>query len=127
MTVQTIASIAKKAFDKVATKVNGVIHSAQLVRAVVNTYDPSTGKVSGTDDTEACRIIFASGDAGNDVFPEIIITAPDEIVYLEGLVRLSPRKDDELHIGLSNIKWRINNARDLMQGGGLWAAVARPV
>lgn len=87
-----VASIAKKALDAVAAKVDGVVHSITLTHTDSNpVYDAATGIASpGSPVTAAGRAIDESGSSINIIkstFPWYVITGAERVLFLEGLNR----------------------------------------
>lgn len=121
----TVADIAKKAFDGVAAKVGGVIHACTLRRDRSTGYNVSTGAPNVITDSEACRMVFSRADAGQKYFPELVISAPDDVAFIAGAQALAPKSNDTLTLA-SGAQFRIVQSRDILQAAGLWAAVVRP-
>lgn len=95
-----VASIAKKALDAVAAKVDGVVHSITLTHTDSNpVYDASTGVVTpGGPVTASGRAIDESGSSIQVMktqFPWYVITGPERVYFLEGLNR-APLNGDTL-------------------------------
>jgi hypothetical protein len=87
-----VASIAKKALDAVAAKVDGVVHQITLTHTDSNpVYDAATGVVTaGTPVTATGRAIDEAGSSVNimkSVFPAYVIVGGERVLFLEGLNR----------------------------------------
>ena len=122
MTV-SVADIAKSAFDKVSTKISGVIQTATMTRKSGGTYDPATGTYTNGTATDSGRGVFGSTDAAQDIFPEYVIGSSDELIYLEGFDTLAPKETDELSIGGRTLK--VMASRNLLNTGGLYVVMAQ--
>lgn len=122
----TVADIAKKAFDGAAAKISGVIKNAQLKRAKPTGYDLDSGEVQNANLATPCRVLFARADAAAKYFPDLTITPPDELVYIEGAQGLPPVANDVLAI-TGGANWLLScPPRDIAQGGGLWVCKVSP-
>lgn len=119
----SVADIAKQAFDKVASKISGVIQAATITRTVNGTYNPTTGTYTQSTSTDTGRGVFASEDVAKDIFPDYIIGPSDEMIYLEGLKSLAPKETDNLAIGGRTLT--IKRVRNLVNSGGLYAVMAQ--
>jgi hypothetical protein len=121
-----IADIAKEAFDAVAAEISGVIKVATLKRESVaaGNYDTDTGVVQTTEAQLDCRLVFAGAGAGQKYMPDVTITPPDEVVFLEGLASMPPKQGDVLLV--EGARWQLAHPpRDIAGGAGLWVAVVR--
>ncbi len=123
----TIAQIAQAAFDGVVSAIDGVIKPAIIRRNNVADYNTDTGAVATEPQQQACRLVFAGSGAGRKYLPDITVVPPEEIVFvaIAGVAAMSPKDNDDLYV--DNVCWHIcQPVRDIVQGGGLWAAVVRP-
>ena len=116
-----VARIAKLAFDGVARAISGAIHPATLTRTTQGAYNPTTGAYATTTATQTGRAVVDTAKPLQDVFPDYIVGAGDELILLEGFT--SARENDSLSFaGRTRI---IRQAQDVLAAGSLFYIVAR--
>ncbi len=121
--MHTVASIAKRAFDAVAKRIGGVIHSASLKRSGVTDYDPDTAEINATAQDFPCRVLLADSSAISDVFPDFEVSPADQLAYIEGSVMVA-KENDVLTLS-SGEKFQLKTSRDLLNSKQFYAAVVR--
>lgn len=119
----TVANIAKRAFDGVAGKVTDVIHEGTLKRVIPGEYDPNTGMVEDETVTDSCRAIFDNQQPLQDLFPDFVPGASDELVYLEGLTEMQPREGDSLET--AGRTFAVIRTSDILRAQGLYSMIVR--
>lgn len=119
----TVAEIAAEAFDAVAAELPDTIKTGVFTRRTATSHDPTTDKVTNTSVTQNCRLVFASVDAAEDLFPELVLGASDELVYAEGTGAFVPKEADNLVS--QGQAFKVVKARDLLRASGLHALIIR--
>lgn len=123
MATLSVASIAKRAMDKVGAKVSGVIHDATLSRSGPPVYDPETGGFVASTTTDTGRALFDNERPAADLFPDYVPGPGEELAYLEGLAAMVPREGDSLTT--AGKVFSILRVGDLLRSGGLYPLVLR--
>lgn len=95
--MQSVADIAREAFDALAASIGGVVRDCVLWRLVSTGYDPGGGGVTEVWEEAEGRAVYV--DAVTSTSPAAALIEPgDRVVVLEGL-DLTPRAGDRLEIG----------------------------
>ncbi len=120
----TVGQIATKAFDKVASKISGVILDAELFEKVKGTYDSATGTHPETEETRgACRAIMETQKPIGDVFPDYTAGPGEMLFFLEGISNV-PQENWILRIAGQPDR-TITKAQDILLAGAIAYVVAR--
>lgn len=120
---KSVASIAKKVFDRIAKKFDLVIFEGNVVKSTQTAYDPVSGEYVETPVLHPCRVVFSIAKELPDQFPDYVRGASDTLVYLEGL-SVVPQEADLLRVsGQPDRTIRI--VGDIMNSGTFFAAVVR--
>lgn len=120
--MKTVAQIAKQAFDKVAAKISGAIHSAVITYQTQGAYDPVAGEYPVVDVTLTGRAVQDSVKPIADIFPAYVAGPSDALVLLEGFSTL-PQENWKLSFA-GKVR-TIRQVQDIVAAGSLFYVVAR--
>lgn len=92
-----VASIAKKALDGVAAKLDGVIHLVTITQTTDPVYDAELGiATAGAPTVATARAVDESGSLSVVVkssFPSYVVKGGERVLFLEGL-SITPKNED---------------------------------
>jgi hypothetical protein len=117
----TVAAIAARAFDQVATKLTGVIQTGTLSRTASPAYDATTGVYAGIVTTSTCRVLVDTQTPVADVFPGYAEGPSGVLLYLEGLTT-APAENDTIAYG--SLTRTIKAVSDIVAAGTFFAVMA---
>ena len=84
--VESVATITQKVFNKLVTKMDGVIHAGTLSNLADSSWDVNTGSTTKTVSTQKCRMLSITASAKTDkTFGDFIWKEHDQAFLLEGL------------------------------------------
>lgn len=126
----SVADIAKKALDGVASKLSGVVLVGNYqVTNAAPTYDTVTGTVSDPSVGEfPCRIVDESGSGSviKSVFPEYVVTGSEKVFFIEGLGEgvgypVPARVNDVITV--KNVDYQIKAVQNILGTGDAYRVI----
>lgn len=117
----TVTEIAGRAFDRVSARITDAVHSASIVRTTNGAYNASTGAYATTTATTTGRAVFANETPIEDIFPDYVVGASDQMLILEGFA--SVKENDDITIG--GVTRTVRRVQDIAGAGSVFYVVAR--
>lgn len=118
MAATTVAAIAAKALDKVATKISGIIKTATVTRTTQGAYNPTTGSYETTTASSTGRAVFDTSTPIPDALAGYVGGPGEELVYFEGLT-FAPKENDTASIG--GVAYTVKYVGDIVSAGTFFA------
>lgn len=118
----TLKLISKKAFDKLAAKLTGVVFTGTLTKQTKGAYNRTTGSYDApTDATHSCRVLVAETPT-NGLLGTYTVSEKEKVLIVEGLT-VVPVENDKLDFN-GDTK-TVTFVDDILDAGEFFQVVAR--
>lgn len=114
----SVASLAARAFDRIAATVSDAVMPCTLTHQEQGAYNPGTGEYDIITTQTDGRVVFATAQPIDDMFPGYVAAPGEVLVYAEGF-DFAPVENDGLSIGGTG--HTVTEVGDIAGASGAWA------
>ena len=123
MPTLTPATIARRAFNRISTRIGDVIFDAVMTTSERGPYNRLTGEYEKVEGTEyPCRVVVEKTNLDGNIVGSYIVSEKERVLYIEGL-KVSPLEN--ARIRFNNDEKTITYVDDVLFSGTFFKVVVR--